>query len=268
CARISALQRQRASAARRLRADEDERKIKAFVAGRIRSLDLPVNHLQQLRASMDASWSSISTAWEARRTKSNGGVNGAGAGVGGKHGASDLSVRQRATTEPLPGCSPPPRCSRHASSSSESGGELGRPRQTTSRRHEKGPIGGVAMEAECTECAAIAAAAFLGGAGDASDMQVLQGRYAAEDRWAGSPLGILPTDVLHRAATFLSPQDLLALAQVSKGGQEAADSQLVWREVWWARFGAVWESEICMKAARRWHLHGWDPKSSAVTQVS
>lgn len=285
CARISALQRQRASAARRLRADEDERKIKAFVAGRIRSLDLPVNHLQQLRASMDASWSSISTAWESRRTKSNVGGNG---GSGGRDSGVSESTRQRATTAPLPGCSPP-RCSRHASSprplaaatpisSPEGGGEQRRPRQAAERPHEGDASGGVVTKdkEECTDCAAIAAthaaaAAFLGssGTGGESGMLLLHGQYAtAEDLWAGAPLGVLPTDVLHRAATFLPPQDLLSLAQVSKGGREAADSQLVWREVWWARFGAVWESEICRKAAQRWHLHGWDPKSSAVTQVS
>ncbi|CAM9220374.1 unnamed protein product [Scytosiphon promiscuus] len=248
---------------------------------------------------MDASWASISTAWEARRTKSNAGVigNGGGGGGEGKNG------RQRATTAaPLPGSSPP-LCSRHASSSprlrlaaaaaaasaavtpaapSEGGGEQGRIRQTAGRQSEEGAAlsaaaGGEKGEEEgceeCEECAAIAAAhaaaaAFLGDGvgGESGRLLLLQGQYAAEDLWAGSPLGVLPTDVLHRAATFLPPQDLLELAQVSKGGREAADSQLVWREVWWARFGAVWESEMCRNAARRWHLHDWDPKSSAVTQ--
>ena len=293
CARIAALQRQRASAARRLRATEDERKLQRFVSGRIQSMNLPVNHLQQLRASMDASWSSFSTAWEARRARGSG--SGSAAAIDDDAAESE---RERAKTVPLPVFKMPP-CSHHPSGRglpSEDGEvqqqqhKRGEPRQSTGGEHEEGaPPGGeagagagaAAGAEECVECAAIAAAHLAaasllrgsigdgtdGALGDGGDGLLLPGEGDSDDLWAGSSLGVLPADALHRAVAFLAPEDLLELAQVSHGAREAADSQLVWREVWWARFGAVWESEICRKAARRWHLHGWDPKSSAVTQV-
>lgn len=296
CARIAALQRQRASAARRLRATEDERKLQRFVSGRIQSMNLPVNHLQQLRASMDASWSSFSTAWEARRARGSG--SGSAAAIDDDAAGSG---RERAKTVPLPAFKMPP-CSHHPSAgtppSADSGGVVRQQQQQRTRgerghsagsEREGGPQpeggggGGGGGPEECVECAAIAvahvAAASLlrGSIGDGSTAAALEdggngrllpGDGQSDDLWAGSTLGVLPADALHRAVTFLAPQDLLELAQVSNGAREAADSQLVWREVWWARFGVVWESEICRKAARRWHLHGWNPKSSAVTQVS
>eukprot|EP00903_Cladosiphon_okamuranus_P015081 g13950.t1 len=288
CARIAALQRQRAAAARRLRATEDERRLQRFVSGRIQSMNLPVNHLQQLRASMDASWSSFSTAWEARRTR------GSGSGISDDE-ARESGREQRAKTVSLPVFKMPP-CSHHPSAEppppSDDGGVQRRQRGERGRvgggHKEEGapPVGGAVAGGaeECVECAAIAAAHLAaasllrgsigGGAdgdgalGDGRDGLLLpKGEEAVcDDLWAGSSLGVLPADALHRAVTFLTPQDLLELAKVSNGAREAADSQLVWREVWWARFGAVWESDICRKAARRWHLHDWNPKSSAVTQ--
>lgn len=290
CARIAALQRQRASAARRLRATEDERKLQRLLSGRIQSMNLPVNHLQQLRASMDASWSSFSTAWEARRARDSG--SGSGASAIDEAGESR---RERARTVPLPVFKVPP-CSHHPSAGtpppSDDGGvqrrQRGERERSAGSEKEEGapPDGGAGAGAggaeECVEGAAIAAAHLAaasllrgsigegadGALRDAGDGLLLPGEEAeCDDLWAGSPLGVLPTDALHRAVTFLAPEDLLELAQVSNGAREAADSQLVWREVWWARFGALWESNICRKAARRWHLHNWNPKSSAVTQV-
>eukprot|EP00752_Nemacystus_decipiens_P012406 g10993.t1 len=281
CARIAALQRQRASAARRLRATEDERRLQRLVSGRIHSMNLPVNHLQQLRASMDASWSSFSTAWEARRAR--GSASGSAAAI------EDDAVepgREGAKAAPLPVFKMPP-CSHHPSAGPPPSEDGGVQRQRREREHgggsekqESAPPGVDGANEECVECAAIAAAhlaaasllrgsiedgtdGVLGGGGDGL---LLAGSGESDDLWAGSSLGVLPADALHRAVTFLAPQDLLALAQASHGAREAADSQLVWREVWWARFGVVWESEICRKAARRWHLHDWNPKSSAVTQ--
>lgn len=289
CARIAALQRQRASAARRLRATEDERKLQRFVSGRIQSMNLPVNHLQQLRASVDASWTSFSTAWEARRARGSGSGSGSSA-IDDE--AAESGREERAKTVPLP-VFKMPTCSHHPSPShaaappSDDGGvqrqQRGERGQSAASETKKGP-----RPEECVECAAIAAAHLAAasllrggssvggddaGAGAGADAALggnglLLGEEEPDDLWAGSSLGVLPADALHRAVTFLPPQDLLELAQVSNGAREAADSQLVWREVWWERFGTIWESEICRKAAWRWHLHKWNPKSSAVTQVS
>ncbi|CAM9765161.1 unnamed protein product, partial [Ectocarpus sp. 13 AM-2016] len=275
CARIAAQQRQRASAARRLRQAEDERRLESLVAGRtammIRPLDLSVNnHLQQLRASVDASWSSFSTAWDARRAR--------GSGSGSIEGGGLLSdAKATSAPPPLPpaaGFVMPP-CTHRGAPPAGSGRGRG---HTAVEEGERT----AAAEAGCPECAAIAAAHVLAGAGAATtggrllrqqqqqqqqQKQQQQGRGTdVVDVWAGSSLGVLNADALHRALTFLQPRDLLELAQASRGAREAADSQLVWREVWWARFGAIWESEICKKAARRWHLYDWNPKSSAVTQ--
>lgn len=287
CARIAALQRQRASIARRLRATEDERKLKRLVAGRIRSMNLSVNHLQQLRASVDASWSSLATAWDARRVRGN-----SSSSRSSRSQEAAGGERERAKTVPLPlSRFEMPPCPHHSHTSSRPHSLGGGVQQQQERRGPSAASYSVGKEkntlpkaeAGCAECSAIAAAhltaasllhgsiqdgnvATDGGGGTGGFL--LSGEDEVYDLWAGSSLGVLPEDALHRVVAFLPPQDLLELAQVSNGAREAADSQLVWREVWWARFGVVWESEVCKKAARRWHLHNWDPKSSAVTQVS
>ncbi|CAN0527542.1 unnamed protein product, partial [Ectocarpus sp. 8 AP-2014] len=232
CARIAAQQRQRASAARRLRQAEDERRLESLVAGRtammIRPLDLSVNnHLQQLRASVDASWSSFSTAWDARRAR--------GSGSGSTEGGGLLSDAKATAAPPLPpaaGFVMPPCTHRGAP---PAGNRRGRGHTAVEEGERT-----AAAEAECPECAAIAAAHVLAGAGAATTggrLQQQQGRGAdVVDVWAGSSLGVLNADALHRSLTFLQPRDLLELAQASRGAREAADSQLVWREVWWARF--------------------------------
>ncbi|CAN0114325.1 unnamed protein product [Ectocarpus fasciculatus] len=276
CARIAAQQRQRASAARRLRQAEDERRLESLVAGggRMMMIRGPLdhlsvnNHLQQLRASVDASWSSFSTAWEARRAR--------GSGSGSTEGGGPSEAKKpTAASPPLPppaaaGFVMPPCTHRAAGPPPGSGRGRGHTASEGGRTAEE-------EEEECPECAVIAAAHALAGAATTTcgrlvrqqQQQQQQGRgtEVIVDVWAGSSLGVLNADALHRALTFLQPRDLLELAQASRGSREAADSQLVWREVWWARFGAIWESEICKKAARRWHLHDWNPKSSAVTQV-
>ncbi|CAM9945265.1 unnamed protein product [Choristocarpus tenellus] len=82
-----------------------------------------------------------------------------------------------------------------------------------------------------------------------------------------SGLGRLPSDALEKVLSFLSAQELLAFAQVSKFGQVAADSDPLWRSVWLGRFEALWKSELCLEAAARWHLHGWDPRTAKISQV-
>lgn len=254
CGRIGTRE-QRALAARRMRASIDERKLRRLVEGRMRSLDLPVHHLQQLRASVDASWSSFSTAWEARRAR------GSGVSTVGDLSAANGDVgAERATV--YAGDFAMPRCS-HASShatptpSSHPGDET----TAVTRGNSAGDEG-----KGCVECAALAAARAAA-ANILRNVDGTVGLLELDDVWAASDLGALPAVTLQKSLSFLAPQDLLALAQVSTGGREAADADLVWREAWTARFGVMWESDMCRKASTRWHMHGWDPRSSVVPQV-
>lgn len=245
--RIGAQQRRLASAASRLRTSVDERKLRRLIEGRMRSLDLSGNHLQQLRASVDASWSSFSTAWETRRARGSGATS-----VRECSGEAEQARRPTADDFVMPSCS------HHASSHGN--------------KHISAADTGLAVEQReasprCVECAALAAAHAAAASILRNDDGTL-GLLEADDVWASSSLGALPVDTLNKALGFLAPQDLLSLAQVSMGAREAADGDFVWREAWSARFGAIWESGMCRGAAKRWHLHGWDPKSSSVPQVS
>lgn len=124
---------------------------------------------------------------------------------------------------------------------------------------------------ECPECSLLAAAHAAAAATAASILQNGDGTVGlmdTDDSWMGSVLGTLPSDALQKALGFLEAKDLLTMAHVSAGSQEAADHDLVWREAWLARFGRLWDSGMCQEAASRWHLHGWDPRSSAVPQAS
>ncbi|CAN0461424.1 unnamed protein product, partial [Laminaria digitata] len=254
CARIAARQQQRTAALRRARASEEERKLKRLVEGRIRSLDLSVNHLQQLRASVDASWSSFSTAWEARRSR----VGGSGiGGVGGGGGFCGQRETRRATGD---GYVRPP-CS-HGCSGRRGGGRGGAPQAPPS----PAPRSPRRECAECAECAAHTAA-HLAATAILRNEDGTVGLKEEDDVWVSSPLGALPTDALNKALSFLPPPSLLAVAQASSGAREAADGDRVWREAWAVRFGGVWESDMCRRAAIRWHLHGWDPRTSGVPQV-
>ena len=234
---------------RRRRASLDERKLRRLVEGRIRSLDLPVHHLQQLRASVDASWSSFAAAWEARRARTcgaGGAREGSGAdGEAGRAGIGDFV---------LPPCS-------HASSHRKRSGwsaMLG--------NRGKALEGADGDQAECVECAALAAARRAAEVLLRNEDGTV-GLLDADDVFASSQLGALPVDALNKSMAFLSPRDLLTLAQVSAGAREVADSNVVWRGAWLARFGFLWGSGICQDAAKRWHLHGWNPHSSSVPQV-
>ena len=280
CAHIAARRQQRAAALRRTRATEDERKLKRLVEGRLRSLNLSVNHLQQLRASVDASWSSFSTAWEARRSKGSGASNvsdsdGGSFGDSGGGGGSSGSREQRESRRRAAGDGfvPPPCshcCSRggtppaSATSAVAAAAEVsagGAPRKE--RRGRKG----LGREApQCAECAAHTAA-HLTATAILRNEDGTVGFKAEDDVWVSSPLGVLPTDALNKVLSFLPARSLLAVAQASSGAREAADGDRVWREAWSTRFGGVWESDICRRAAIRWHLHGWDPRTSAVPQV-
>lgn len=249
CAWIRTQQQQRALAARRARANVDQRKLRRLVEGRMRSLDLPVNQLQHLRASVDASWSSFSTAWEARRARGS--------------GAGDVARDENGEAQRpnLNGFVMPP-CS-HASLHSKILGNSGRRLKAESRQRQQNKEN----EKECFECAALAAAHAAAAAILRND-DGTTGLLDTDDVWFSSHLGALPVDALHKVLSFVPPQDLLTVAQVSAGSRETADSDLVWRQAWAARFGPVWDSDICREAARRWHLHGWDPKLSSVRQVS
>lgn len=232
---------------RRRRPNLDERRLRRLIERRIRSLDLPVHHLQQLRASVDASWSSFVAAWEARRARGGGsGTAREGPGASGEAGRAGLEFA-------LPPCS-------HASSHRKClGGSVD--------GDGKGKVYVDAeKEAGCVECAALAAARRT-----AEDLLRNQdgtlGLLEIDDVFALSKLGALPADALNGSLGFLSPQDLVTFAQVSGGAREAADSDVVWRDAWLARFGSLWESGVCREAAKRWHLHGWNPYSSSVPQV-
>lgn len=233
---------------RRRRPNLDERKLRRLIERRIRSLDLPVHHLQQLRASVDASWSSFAAAWEARRAR------GGGSGTARDSPGSSGEAGRAGVEFALPPCS-------HASSHRKCMGRSvdedgkGKARRDAEER-----------EAGCVECAALAAARRT-----AEDLlrnrDGTLGLLDIDDAFALSKLGALPPDALNGTLGFLSPQDLVTFAQVSGGAREAADSDVVWRDAWLARFGSLWESGVCREAAKRWHLHGWNPFTSSVSQV-
>lgn len=234
----------------------DRRRLRRLVEGRVRSLNLPVNHLQQLRASVDASWSSFATAWETKCAR--GVVSGvrrkSGEGPAPSPGIAAQGSNSAGVVEfVMPPCS-------HASHRASSQG-CNRRGWTSGQAFRGGRA-----HAACVECAALAAvhasSARIVGNGDGK-----VGRVDSSDVWASSALGALPEDAVQNTLGFLHPQDLLALAQVSMGAQKAAEDDLVWREAWLARFGALWESGICKGAAERWHLHGWNPRHSSVPQV-
>lgn len=213
----------------------------------MRSLNLPVNHLQQLRASVDASWSSLSTAWEARRAR------GSGARNKREESAEGVDDERRVSSASdgfvMPHCS-------HA-----------HPPMETLQASKGGDREQVTKKEGCVECAALAAARAVAASILGNDDGTV-GLLPVDDTWASSSLGALPVDTLNKSLGYLAPQDLLALAKVSTGAREVADSDMVWRETWQARFGGIWESGICRDAAKRWHLHGWCPESSDVPQVS
>ena len=278
CARIAARQQQRAAALRRARVSEDERKLKRLVEGRIRSLDLSVNHLQQLRASVDASWSSFSTAWEARRSRGSGASNASDSAVGagffaGGIGGSAPGEQQEARRATGDGFVRPPcshGCSRDGTPSAAAAVvSEGGTAQTERRGRGWGrevPPPSPQPQSECAECAAHSAA-HLAATAILRNKNGTVGLKEEDDVWVSSPLGALPMDALNKVLSFLPPPGLLAVAQASSGAREASDGDWVWREAWATRFGGVWESDMCRRAAIRWHLHGWDPRTSTVPQV-
>lgn len=278
CARIAARQQQRAAALRRARVNEDERKLKRLVEGRIRSLDLSVNHLEQLRASVDASWSSFSTAWEARRSRGSGAsiasdsAVGAGFFAGGSGGSAPTEQEEarRATGDGFvrPPCSHG--CLRDGTPSAVAAAVVSEGGTARTERRWRGWVREAppppSPRSECSECAAHSAA-HLAATAILRNEDGTVGLKEEDDVWVSSPLGALPMDALNKVLSFLPPPGLLAVAQASSGAREAADGDRVWREAWAIRFGEVWESDMCRRAAIRWHLHGWDPRTSAVPQV-
>lgn len=220
----------------------DQHRLRRLVEGRMRSLNLPVKHLKQLRASVDASWASFAAAWEAGR--------GAKGGNGGKSRAGEKAASVAASVDfVMPPCSHSPRA----------------PSAWVRLGRRKGASGDRALE--CMECAALkaahAAAASILRKGDTSIMT----RSDPIDAWASTMLGALPAVSLQKTLGFLQPKDLLVVAQVSKHAREAADEDWVWREAWISRFGELWKSDKCQHAASRWHLHDWDPRNASVKQV-
>lgn len=311
----------------------DRRRLRMFVESRIRSLDLPVAHLQQLRASLDKSWSSFATAWEVRRSRDVVGNT--------DDGRPDVLVvgsgmDARGVGLILPPCTHRPRpfkrsetvsgttergsagneatvCDRMAEHSGEGGHESVSSdgnvehrvmRAEEEKRESQSPLSDQKLKAwwrwraeteskkntggekrdviakcvdpkveqekdECPECAALAAAHTAAHAAAAS---ILNGNGTVallenDDAWTSSALGALPADALQKALGFLDAKNLLTFAKVAVGAQEAVDDDLVWRQAWVTRFGSLWESDLCREAALRWHLHGWNPKSSSVPQV-
>ncbi|CAM9823607.1 unnamed protein product, partial [Discosporangium mesarthrocarpum] len=76
----------------------------------------------------------------------------------------------------------------------------------------------------------------------------------------------LPSDALQKVLEFLAAPDILSFGGAASFSYQAADEEPVWRSAWVQRFGQMWETDLCREAAARWHLHGWDPRSSGVEQ--